>query len=36
VDVFIKMELWDKATSSQDNKSVDKDLMPILVSITRS
>ena len=36
VDVFIKMELWDKATSSQDNNSVDKDLVPLLVSITRS
>jgi response regulator RpfG family c-di-GMP phosphodiesterase len=36
VDVFIKMELWDKATSSQDNNSVDKDLVPLLASITRS
>lgn len=36
VDVFIKMELWDKAISSQDNTPVDKDLVPLLVSITRS
>lgn len=36
VDVFIKMELWDKAISSQDNNTVDKDSVPLLVSVTRS
>jgi putative two-component system response regulator len=36
VDVFIKMELWDKAISLQDNPPVDKDLVPPLVSLTRS
>lgn len=36
VDAFIMMELWDKATSSQDNDSDDKNVVPILASITRS
>jgi HD-GYP domain-containing protein (c-di-GMP phosphodiesterase class II) len=35
VDAFIKMELWDRATSSQVT-SVEKDLAPLLALITRS